>query len=219
MISYCRFQERRIKMKCPLCKDKELLPCRLTEASIKPDGLKCPKCGVTWRVIDGKPVNDDEEIPRPIPASSDLKTAVIDADKPVIMDRLVKGDKPAAIAADMGYTLKAIHNFKYPHRKEIESRRKPDKPVSSGKAHIFTSAQSGSVMSAISRMKRGELSMKGSLSTLQRYDALLDYEIVKSKGRTKELKRQKAAVADALKALDIIEQGKKDVIIKIVKFL
>lgn len=206
-------------MKCPLCKDVELLPCRLTEASIKPDGLKCPKCGVTWRIIDGKPVNDEKEITRPIPASSNVKTAVIDKDKPAIMDRLVKGDKPAAIAADMGYTLKAIYNFKYPHRKEIESRRKPDKPASSEKAHIFTSAHIGSVMSAINRMKRGELSMKGSLSALQRYDVLLDYEIVKSKGRTKELERQKAAVADALKALDIIEQGKKDVVLKIVKFL
>lgn len=39
-------------MKCPLCKDKELLPCRLTDRSIKPDGLKCPKCDAVF-ILDG----------------------------------------------------------------------------------------------------------------------------------------------------------------------
>ena len=39
-------------MNCPICKDVELLPARLSENSIKPDGLKCKKCLGTW-VMDG----------------------------------------------------------------------------------------------------------------------------------------------------------------------
>ena len=69
------------------------------------------------------------------------------------------------------------------------------------------------------RLKRGELSMAAARSVLGSYAKLLDYELVKSQSRTKDLKRKKTAVEDALKRFDEIEREKKDIAGNVMKFI
>lgn len=152
---------------CPLCKeDNYLLPARLTENSIKPDGLKCKKCLVTW-IIDGtshlKRVDGKQEDPPAAAVSveeekTEVKKEEITAAKKIAAvkqalaplktkfeseeakaeawRRLVAGDRPSVIAREMGYELHVINNYKQNNKKKIEEEASRKKPEEKRPAQV-----------------------------------------------------------------------------------
>lgn len=136
-------------MKCPLCKDKELLPARTREDRKEADALKCVYCAAMFQMDDtnhlrrlvpppvsvapamthtaalaasGLNPKDHREAKPAAPRS--VKSKIDDHDKSEIFKRLVMGEKCVSIAAAVGCKLQAVNNYKFTHKAAIAAAQK-----------------------------------------------------------------------------------------------
>ena len=135
-------------MKCPLCKDKELLPARTREDRKEADALKCVYCAAMFQMDETNHLR--RLVPPPVsvvPAmthtaaltGAGLKTShkpakpavpnsvnskIDDHDKSEIFKRLVMGEKCVSIAAVIGCKPQAVNNYKFNHKAAIAAAQK-----------------------------------------------------------------------------------------------
>ena len=139
-------------MKCPLCKDKELLPARTREDHKEADALKCVYCTAMFQ-LDGTnhlrrlvppPVSvapaithtaalaatsaqserPQETKPAKTAARQAVKSKLDDHDKSEVFKRLVMGEKSISIAAAVGCKPQAVNNYKFYHKAAITAAQK-----------------------------------------------------------------------------------------------
>ncbi len=135
-------------MKCPLCKDKELLPARTREDRKEADALKCVYCAAMFQMDETNHLR--RLVPPPVSvapamthtaalAGAGLKTChkpakpaapksvkrkIDDHDKSEIFKRLVMGEKTVAIAAAVGCKKQTVSNYKFYHKANIAAAQK-----------------------------------------------------------------------------------------------
>ncbi|MFA5376728.1 MAG: hypothetical protein WC455_13350 [Dehalococcoidia bacterium] len=234
-------------MKCPNCKDKELLPARLNEGD-KKTGLKCPGCSTPYYLdhtnhlrpfpaqrVDEKPSTAENLVQGQGQDSQDeldekpeeeentpaiLKERLSDEDKTVVFRMLVAGDKPTAIAKAVGCKRQAVSNYKYNHRRRIEAAISGHDIAQEvdHKGEVTAANYSGrkaNVMSWMAKLRRGQVRQESTQKILKSYKAVLEYDLKKSQAETKGIKRKLEVIDDALKGMEIIDQGQKEIVNKI----
>ncbi len=134
-------------MKCPLCKDKELLPARTREDHKEADALKCVYCAAMFQMdetnhlrrlmppvsvapamthtatLAGAGLKTCHKPAKPAALKS-VKRKIDDHDKSEIFKRLVMGEKCVSIAAAVGCKPQAVNNYKFTHKAAIAAAQK-----------------------------------------------------------------------------------------------
>ncbi len=135
-------------MKCPLCKDKELLPARSREDRKEADALKCVYCAAMFQMdetnhlrrlmpppvsiapamthtaaLAGAGLKTSHKPAKPA-APKSVKRKINDHDKSEIFKRLVMGEKCVLIAAVVGCKPQAVNNYKFTHKAAIAAAQK-----------------------------------------------------------------------------------------------
>lgn len=134
-------------MKCPLCKDKELLPARSREDRKEADALKCVYCAAMFQMdetnhlrrmippgcvapamthtaaLAGAGLKTSHKPAKPA-APKSVKRKIDDHDKSEIFKRLVMGEKCVSIAAAVGCKPQAVNNYKFTHKAAIAAAQK-----------------------------------------------------------------------------------------------
>ncbi|MDD5547043.1 MAG: hypothetical protein PHO67_07835 [Candidatus Omnitrophica bacterium] len=248
-------------MKCPDCKDKELLPARSREDCKEVDALKCSYCSKMFQM------NESNHL-RPLEPQAATHTAAILTSAPVkpeileqaariaehslkqtgrdrprtyhklskeeidiAVARLKKGDRPVDIAHDLKCDAAAIgwhkkklvkagsitsHKYRRENKKPpapaINPPKKPAKPINN---IVYDNTHRGNLALQMLRLKRGELRPETTKTVIRRYHAMLQYDLDKAQATVRKIKQEMAPINDALREIDIIEQGEKAIIEKV----
>lgn len=159
-----------------------------------------------------------------------LKTgAIAESYHAEVLRRLAAGDKPGDIAKDIGYAPSAVYSFKYKHTKGIRAAQKvkksappaadPPGPAAGAKTEKNDNKpelnssnyanKKGNILSQMGRLRRGIIKPQQARGVMSSYKKVLEYELKLRQGEIKAIKCKLAATDEALRQLDIVQQGEK----------
>jgi hypothetical protein len=145
---------------------------------------------------------------------------------PEIIRRTVAGQKPKEIADAIGCEVKQLYFFNRNHKQEIKRAAKKDTSWAEGKPEplapkvakktkTYEPSSRGGIMSQVARLFRGEIRTAKARSILISYRGMLEYDLKESQSKTKDIKHSLGVVDEALRELDVIQQGEKAVVEKV----
>lgn len=159
-----------------------------------------------------------------------LKTgAIAESYHAEVLRRLAAGDKPGDIAKSFGYAPSAVYSFKYKHTKGIRvaQRVKKSAPPAADQPGPAAGAKTekndnkpelnssnyankkGNILSQMGRLRRGIIKPQQARGVMLSYKQVLEYEIKLKQSEIKTIKGKLAATDEALRQLDIVQQGEK----------
>lgn len=156
-----------------------------------------------------------------------------DKQKADIKLRIKAGDKVRLIAADFLVTDEVIYIFRrqmgihgkngkkaVPAATPAPSQVQPEPPIATkSNGHkqsvVYDNQHRGNLALQLLRLKRGELRPQTVKTVIQRYKAMLEYDLDKAQKQARDTKHSLEMVNDALLQLDVIQQGEKAVVDKV----
>jgi hypothetical protein len=137
-----------------------------------------------------------------------------------IKRRLLAGERVVALADEYHVTPEAI----YPMRKKLgirgRVRVKVSQPIETPPAPKvaavkWDNSHRGNLALQMLRFKRGELRPESAVVVIRRYRAMLQYDLDKAQAQIKAIKREIVPIDEALHELDVIQQGEKAAVEKV----
>jgi hypothetical protein len=170
----------------------------------------------------------EKSLEREVPLK--LKTgAIAESYHDEVLRRLAAGDKPGDIAKDIGYAPSAVYSFKYKHTKGIRAAQRvkkaappaadPPGPAAVAKTEKNNDKpelnnsnyanKKGNILSQMGRLRRGIIKPQQARGVMSSYKKVLEYELKLRQSEIKAIKHKLAATDEALRQLDIVQQGEK----------
>jgi hypothetical protein len=147
-----------------------------------------------------------------------------DGEKDRLRRLLSSGAAPACVAMEMGVSLTTVYSYQPTSPKPKKAATPATAPVPPAAPEVKRNGhkhqqrynnKQGNIMSQMARLSRGEIKAKSARPVLTRYKELVEEKLKVKQSEVKELKQKLGAAEDALNALDIIEQGEKDIVEKV----
>jgi len=214
-------------------------------ALVTPPTLKSelvPATTHTAEILKPSPVKPEtlEKAAQIAKKSLNLKTGRIeDSLYAEVIRRCAEGETPRFIAAAIGYEVQSVYKFRATHRRAIAAaaRKLPvddeikprikvlpatkisvvtveEKPQKVRPPQVYNSSK-GNIMSQMARLYRGELHPSSAAPVLSRYKEMLEADLKATQSKAKEIKKKIEVTDEALHELDVIHQGEKAAVDKV----
>lgn len=144
-----------------------------------------------------------------------LKTGRIAEElRPEVARRLAAGEKPKSIAADIGYEVKSVYNFRTWHmqkkgatqtKNETETRNHETKAVKVETPIIISTTAKASIIGRVKRIKRGEINQQYAKKILTQYRQVLAIDLENNRVKARKLKQEIELTTAAIQELDAAE--------------